>query len=115
MLPIDAIGLGAALAPVDFDARRVHHVVLDTHATQLPVQPEPVVSRLVTAEHPRGCGQTLLRLGLRFAQLEQLAREHRRLPALGAIEKRPASSRVAQLHGHVQHRFNYVFFPFTGR
>jgi hypothetical protein len=54
---IDGVRLRPPGAPVHLDTRRVHDEIVDARANQIPVNPEPVPSCLVTARHRRISGQ----------------------------------------------------------
>jgi hypothetical protein len=49
-LGINGIGLDPAGSTIDLDARCFHHMVDDTLRLQFPIQPEPIVSRLVARD-----------------------------------------------------------------
>jgi hypothetical protein len=54
---VDPVGLHPTGPLIHRNARRVKHVVRDSGRHQKPVQPEPVVARLVTAHHRRNASQ----------------------------------------------------------
>ncbi|UKJ75400.1 hypothetical protein [Azospirillum brasilense] len=49
---VDTVRLGAPGAAIDWQAGGVEHVVLDVVSDEEAVQPEAIVSRLLTAEDP---------------------------------------------------------------
>src|SRR5215472_4378920 len=106
---IQPIALGPPRTPVDLDARGVHHHILDALLEQPAMQPEPVASRLVAAEHAHHAGQPAARLGL-LNHLQQFTRIPGRYRAL-AGRALPVGDRhfplvTRQLQRHVQDAHN---------
>src|ERR1039457_1151154 len=70
LVTIQPVGLGAPRAAVHFNARRIHHDVVDTVFDEPAVQPEAVAPGLIAAAHARLRRKRATRLGLGDA-LEQ--------------------------------------------
>src|SRR5262249_48166107 len=64
LVTVQSVGLHSPRPAVHFDARRIHHHVVDTLFDKPTVQPEAVAPRLVTAVHIRLRAQPAARLGL---------------------------------------------------
>src|SRR6266581_8162020 len=81
---VQAVRLRTPHPPVDLDARRVHHAVVDPLRYQVPVQPESVSTCLVAAPHPRRRRQTKRPLRLRDLTLQspQVPGRHHPQPCL---------------------------------
>ena len=109
LVPIEPIGLGPPGAPVDLDAGRVHHDVVDTLRTQPAVQPPAVATRFVATVHRRARRQLAApaRLGDARQNTGLIAGAHR-IPArpAPAIAQRQRPALVAQLEAQVQSTAN---------
>ena len=105
LVAIEPIGLGPPGAPVDLDAGRVHHDVVDTLLTQPAVQPPAVTTRFVATVHrcARRQPATSPRLTDASQHLGLRAGTHRvpaRTATAAAQRQRPAL--VAQFKTQVQ-------------
>ncbi len=105
LVTVQPVGLGPPRAAVDFNARRIHHDVVDTLLDEPAVQPEAVAPGLIAAMHARLRRKPATRLGLGDA-LEQ----RRGVPCryrIAARAARPVAQRqlpilLTQFEGHVQ-------------
>src|SRR6202521_1238836 len=105
LVAIQPVGLGAPSAAVDFNARRIHHDVVDTVFDEPAVQPEAITPRLIAAAHARLRRQPATRLGLGDA-LEQrrgVPCRHRIAAwTARAVAQRQLPMLLTPFEGHVQ-------------
>ncbi len=105
LVTVQPVGLGAPRAAIDFDARRIHHDVVDTVRDEPAVQPEAVAPGLITAAHARLRRQPAARLGLGNA-LEQRrgvpCRHRIAARAAHAVAQRQLPILLTQFERHVQ-------------
>ena len=103
---VEGIGLAAPTTPLDFDTRRVHHLVRDAAALQETVQPKAVAARFVATVDWRIRGQIAALFGLGDLLHQRVhiasanrpqARTHCRARRKGKLPLVPA-----QLEGQIQ-------------
>jgi hypothetical protein len=118
LVAVQPVSLGAPRAAVDFNARRIHHDVVDTVRDQPAVQPEAVAPGLITAVHARVRRNRAARLGLGDA-----FKQRRRVPCAYRIATWPACPvaqrqfpiLLTQFKGHVQRARFYRMLSLKGR
>jgi hypothetical protein len=105
LVAIEPVGLCTPGAPVDFDARRVDHDVVDAVLDQPPVQPPTVAARLVARMHPGLGAHTIAR-----SRPGHAIKDRTGIASLNAVPTRTATTvadrqlprPVAELQAHVQ-------------
>ena len=105
LVAIESVGLCTPGAPVDFDARRVDHDVVDALSDQPPVQPPTVAAGLVAAMHPGLGAHTTAR-----SRLGHAVKHRSGITGVDAVPARTATAvadrqlprPVAELQAHVQ-------------
>src|SRR5690349_23110627 len=112
---VNAIGLRPPLSPVHFHARRIDHTVLNAVGHQKPMQPEPISTGLIAAQHRRVLGQS-------EARTRALNHGQQRRPIAGvnlifayaraAVGHRHTPPLAVELESHKQSRVaSYTQFP----
>ena len=84
LLAVDPVGLRPPRPLIHRNARRVEHVVRDPGRHQQPMQPKPVVARLVAAHHRRHRSQLPAPPGRASDRSAPASRHDRRPPAYAA-------------------------------
>ena len=105
LVAIEPVGLRTPGAPVDFDARRVDHDVVDALSDQPTVQPPTVAAGLVAAMHPGLGAHTTARSRLGHAVKHSSSIASRDVvPArtATAVADRQLPRPVAEFEAHVQ-------------
>ena len=94
-LAIDAVGLRPPRALLNRNAGRIEHMVDDPRRRQQPVQPEPVVARLVTAHYRRRRPQPPRRT---FAHALDQRKQASMIPAQNVVAREPVPIRTVHRH-----------------
>jgi hypothetical protein len=105
---VEAVGLGAALAAIDFDRGRVDHEVPDPFLGQEAMEPEAVAAGFIAGDHRGVDGQAEPLFGPLDleADPDEAAGGQRAEPGLlaGARGEGQLPGAPAQLEGQVEHR-----------